>query len=160
MSKKVFPQFPIFCLCLAGLFAIMACNTQKKPDNTWERIQKDGLAVGLVNNPPFVKTYTDKIEGTEVELIENFAKKNGLKVRYRKDDVTNLVKRLEQGKLDLVIGGFEKDTPWKTKTTITRPYDREHVLLIPRNENTLLSHLEEFLPTEPEQKSSIMDFMY
>jgi hypothetical protein len=47
--------------------------------------------------------------------------------------------------MDVVLGGFEKKSNWKTQVGLTKPYDGKHVLFIPRGENRLLYQLEKFI---------------
>jgi hypothetical protein len=61
---------------------------------------------------------------------------------------------LEEGDLDLVIGGLTAETPWSEKAGTSRPYTTstdeqgatvEHVMLVPRGENRFLIELDAFL---------------
>lgn len=64
------------------------------------------------------------------------------------------MRALEDGELDLVIGGLTADTPWSTHAAITRPYAEtmdgrgrtvQHVMAARLGENALLVELETYL---------------
>lgn len=59
---------------------------------------------------------------------------------------------LEEGELDLVVGGMTDQTPWVERAGVTRGYTtiegadgRSLVMLVPLGENALLFVLEQFL---------------
>jgi len=62
---------------------------------------------------------------------------------------------LEEGDLDLVVGGLTDQTPWADRVGVTRGYtdiegadDRAIVMFVPLGENAFLSELEGFLDAE------------
>jgi hypothetical protein len=63
------------------------------------------------------------------------------------------VKRLEEGEIDLAVGGFTEDNAWVHKVGLTRAYaevevagtTEAHVMMVPMGENAWMSRLERWL---------------
>jgi hypothetical protein len=116
-----------------------ACNFPKDPNNSYENAKISSLRVGIVSKTDSTTTSFEK------KLVANFAEQEKMQTQFTTDNETELVKKLENYQLDIVLGGFEKKSNWKTKVGMTKPYDGKHVLFIPRGENRLLYQLEKFL---------------
>lgn len=95
--------------------------------------------------------------GTEAELVRAFAAEHNARVEWVSGGESNLVRRLERGELDLVVGGLTKDSPWSKHAALTQPYletgnaqgDKEqHVMAARMGENAFLVELERFLREE------------
>jgi polar amino acid transport system substrate-binding protein len=95
--------------------------------------------------------------GTEAELVRAFAAEHNARVEWVSGGESNLVRQLERGELDLVVGGLTKDSPWSKHAALTRPYletsnaqgDKEqHVMAARMGENAFLVELERFLSEE------------
>ena len=136
------------------------CGTQipSDPDGTLERIRSTGeLRVGVSPPPPFTTLPTTPEGdpgGSEVELVEGFARAQGADPVYVVNGEEELVRLLEEGELDVMVGGLTSKTPWgKKHVATTRPYlttqedgkDVKHVMATVRGENALLSALERYL---------------
>lgn len=137
-------------LCLA----LSACTIPADPDETLDRVQERGtLRVGASPSGELVVLDGDQVSGTEAELAEDFAESVGATVEWRTGGEEELVKAMERGEIDLLIGGLSKKSAWSPKVGMTRPYAEsvehgqkvEHVLAVPLGENAMLSRLEEFL---------------
>ncbi len=128
-----------FGMLLLYIFFCSACNFPKDPENSYEKAKKSALRVGIVS-----KADTARIN-FEKNLISNFAEQENLQTQFTVDNETELVKNLEKYQLDVVLGGFEKSSNWKTRVGMTKPYDSTHVFFIPRGENRLLYQLENFI---------------
>jgi len=125
---------------------ISSCNIPKDPENSWEKIQRDGLKVGVVINSPYAFQKESLFTGSEVKLLKKFAKENNLKIKFITENETYLVRKLENYEIDILIGGFTKKTIWTKKVGKSTPYDEEaHVFLIPKGENKLLHVIESFI---------------
>ena len=52
---------------------------------------------------------------------------------------------LEDGEIDLAVGGFTEANAWVSEVGLTRPYAGTHVMMVPMGENALQSRLERWL---------------
>jgi len=145
-------KLPIYFIGALLLFA--SCNLPKDPNSSWQKAQKEGLKVGVVDNPPFTNTASDSFSGNEIEIINKFASSNKIEVSFLKGNESDLIEKLEKFELDMVIGGFNKKTVWSKKAGLSRPYDKEHVFLVPKGENKLLVKLEEYIHKNLENEKS------
>ncbi|HBL80311.1 MAG TPA: hypothetical protein DDZ79_10500 [Aequorivita sp.] len=137
-----FLRFGILLLCV---FFFSACNFPKDPKNSYENAKKSFLRVGVVSKTDSIQTSFEK------NLIQNFAEQENMQTQFITDNETELVKKLEKYQLDVVLGGFKKKSNWKSKVGMTKPYDSIHVFFIPRGENRLLFHLENFIHKHKKQ---------
>ena len=132
-------------LLLLVLICLVSCSPPHDSKNSYANAKQSGLKVGIVNNPPFTVYKNGKASGTEVAIIENFSKKEGLRIQYIDGSESTLIKQLENYEIHLVIGGFDKKTVWKKKAGMTTKYNGKNVFLITKGENRLLYKLEEEL---------------
>lgn len=138
---------------LAGCTAIPA-----DPDHTLDRVRTQKvLRAGASPASGFVEIDGDKVTGREADLVTAFAQREGARVEWHIEGEEHLMTSLEDGALDLVIGGLTSDTPWEKKAALTRPYaedttpqgrTRKHVIAAPLGENAFISELERFLDEE------------
>ncbi|GGK76852.1 ABC transporter substrate-binding protein [Ornithinimicrobium pekingense] len=130
------------------------------PDGTLEEIRASGeLHVGVSPHPPFTTLPPSEGQppgGSEVELVSAFAETVGAEPVWVVGGEEALVKQLEKGEIQLLVGGLTEKSPWSTKVALTRPYvttpeDGEqvkHVIAAVPGENALLSELERYLDGE------------
>lgn len=124
------------------------------PDDTLERV-RGVLRVGVSPHDPWTRLAgVGEPSGTEPELVRRFAADLGAEVSWTPGGEEELMTQLEEGGLDLVVGGLTADTPWTDKAAITQPYAearddagelRKHVMAAPLGENAFLLALEKFL---------------
>lgn len=128
---------------LALLLSGCGLQVPVDPDGTLDRVRGGELRVGLSADEP-----------EEEALVEGFAERLDAEVIWRDGGEEQLMTALEDGELDLVIGGLTDQTPWSTHAAITRPYaesvdDRgrtvRHVMAAPLGENAFLVELETYL---------------
>ena len=128
----------------ACLLAAAACDLPRDPDGTLERIRGGVVRVGVADSPPWVIGATAGPTGIEPALIEEIASSLTARVEWIPGGESELLARLAERKLDLVIGGLTEDVPWKTKVAYTKPfYDdpatkKKHVMALPPGENAWL----------------------
>lgn len=141
---------------------LSGCGVQipADPDGTLEKIRTSGeLHVGVSPHPPFTTLPESQGQppgGTEVELVTGFAEALGADPVWVVGGEEALVKQLEKGEIQLLIGGLTDRSPWSKKVALTRPYvttpeegkQVKHVIAAVRGENALLSELERFLDGE------------
>ena len=125
------------------------------PEGTLERVSGGTLRVGVSPNPPWTEVAQGaEPTGTEVRLVEEFATPLPAEISWTVGGEETLIKMLEIGELDLVIGGLTSETPWAEHAAITKPYaeatgpDGKRIKLVmaaPPGENAYLLTLEKFL---------------
>lgn len=140
--------------------ALSGCGAQfpNDPEGTLERVRGDVLRVGATEHRPYVELDdVDEPTGSEPVLVEKFAERLDADIAWTTGSEAELLDALEQGELDLVIGGFLHDTPWAERGATTRAYVEEqtadgsteqHVMIVPMGENAFLVELETFLHEE------------
>lgn len=126
-------------------FFFLGCDYPKDPEHSFEEARNEHLKVGVALNPPFTHNTNDDLSGTEIEILEEFARKNNLQIQYTIDSESNLIKKLENYEIHLIAGGFDKKTIWKKKAGLSAPYNKKNVFLVARGENKLLQNLERFI---------------
>ncbi len=93
-------------VCDIGFYLI----NQKKPlPTTLERIKARGTLLVLTKNAPttYFVNFEGQLRGMEYELVENYAKKIGVKTRYIiKNNIENLLAGLQKGEGDLIAAGM------------------------------------------------------
>lgn len=130
------------------------------PEGTLESVTGGQLHVGVTHNPPAVDTAGQRPQGSDVALVESFAASLDAEPVWVEGSEEALVRMLEAGDLQLVIGGFSDATPWSSRAAVTRAYGEavhadgsSHglVMLAPMGENAFLSALERHLDAETGQ---------
>jgi ABC-type amino acid transport substrate-binding protein len=141
---------------VVALLAILltACGLQipSDPNGTLDRVKGGILRVGVSVSGQLAAGVDGRFSGSEVDLVEGFARAQDATVEWTAGSEETLVTLLESGDLDVVIGGMTDETPWSEKAGITRGYPgipfsdgRALVMLVPLGENRMLSTLEEYL---------------
>jgi ABC-type amino acid transport substrate-binding protein len=116
------------------------------PDGTLDRIRADGVVrVGASPRPGWVEVGDDAPTGREPRLVEAFAADLDAEVEWTVAGEEELVRLLEDGEIDLAVGGFTEANAWVSKVGLTRPYTGTHVMMVPMGENALQSRLERWL---------------
>jgi polar amino acid transport system substrate-binding protein len=172
-------KFVFFAALLVPLLAGCGLKIPSDPEGTLDRVSGGTLRAGISHNPPWTETGTGTGPtstgpepaatgakpagigiapgGTEAELVRAFAAEHNARVEWVSGGESNLVRQLERGELDLVVGGLTKDSPWSKHAALTRPYletsnaqgDKEqHVMAARMGENAFLVELERFLSEE------------
>ncbi|MGO2746673.1 hypothetical protein [Microbacterium sp.] len=125
------------------------------PDGTLETVSGGELRVGVSSDDRLVDVSSSTPTGPLVDLVDAFADSLDADVHWTIDGEETLVGMMEEGELDLVIGGLTDQTPWADRVGVTRGYtgidgagDRSIVMFVPLGENAFLSDLEGFLDTE------------
>jgi ABC-type amino acid transport substrate-binding protein len=124
------------------------------PEGTLERVKGSGvLRAGASPRPGWVEAAPTGPRGREVDLVEGFAASLGAEVAWTTGGEEHLVSLLEQGRLDVAVGGVTDQNPWVEKVALTRPYveveadgtTEAHVMMTRMGENAFLSALERWL---------------
>jgi hypothetical protein len=113
------------------------------------------MRVGVAAEPGLIDISNDDPSGPLIVLVEEYAATLDSEPQWVIGSEESLVGKLEQGDLDMVIGGITEQTPWVDRAGVTRGYTsidgadgRKLVFLVPLGENDMLSTLEEFLDDE------------
>jgi len=135
---------------MAALLLVAACGIPRDSDGALDRIRNGTLRLGVAENPPWVVARDSAISGIEATLVGELAAQMNAKVETVHGSETRLLEGLHRRELDLVIGGFTADSPWKRDVAFTKPYHedkdgRKHVLALAPGENGWLMRVEQFL---------------
>lgn len=102
--------------CIA-LFLASCSNFPADPNGSLQRIQSEGkVKVGLVGSGR-----DDAMRPEIGALLQAISRKSGAKPEITSGEAEPLLVALESGELDLVIGQFEKKSPWAKRVTIGPP---------------------------------------
>jgi polar amino acid transport system substrate-binding protein len=108
---------------LAAVLALAGCDFPRDAESTLERIRAEGvLRVGATERPPWVLREGVESRGIEPRVISAFADTLGAKVEWVAGSESTLAKALESRRIDVMIGGYTRDTPWKKHLAATQPY--------------------------------------
>jgi polar amino acid transport system substrate-binding protein len=112
----------VAALAVAGA-AGAGCSAPRDPEGTLERVQGGVMRVGVTESEPWVVLRPGaEPAGLEADLVRRLARRLGARVRWTEGSEADLVAALHEGRLDLVAGGFTRETPWQREAALTRPY--------------------------------------
>lgn len=143
----------LVCAALSGC----ALSIPSDPEGTLDAVRGGILHVGASPNGDAVRVERGIVSGAEAQLVERFADHLDAEVDWTVGSEEALVRALERGELQLVVGGLTDATPWADRSGVTRPYaevrdavgeTHKLVMLVPMGENAFLSELEVFLSQE------------
>ena len=109
------------CSVLAVLM-LAGCTIPQDPEGTLDRVEGGTMRVGVTSSEPWVTVEGESYAGVEVALVRRFAAELGAQIEWTTGSEEELVGALHERKLDLVIGGLTKKSPWKKQVALTRPY--------------------------------------
>lgn len=122
------------------------------PNGSLQSVSERSLRVGASLEPGLIDSEGAALSGPLADLVEEFAAEIDTTVDWTAGGEESLVRMLEEGELDLVVGGMTDQTPWVERAGVTRGYTtiegadgRSLVMLVPLGENALLFVLEQFL---------------
>ncbi len=124
------------------------------PDGTLDRVADGELRVGASPASPLVEVSDGEVGGSLASLIEGFAATRNAHIVWSIGSEEQLVDQLEDGQLDLAIGGMTDSSPWSERVALTRAYPElspegaRIVLLLPMGENAWQSAIEQYLDEE------------
>jgi polar amino acid transport system substrate-binding protein len=129
---------------------VAGCGLPRDSDGALDRIRNGKLRVGVAENPPWVVIRDSVVSGIEPTLVGELARQMNATVQTVYGSETRLLEGLHRRELDMVIGGFTADSPWKRDVAFTKPYHedkdgRKHVLALAPGENGWLMRVEQFL---------------
>ncbi|WP_335965778.1 transporter substrate-binding domain-containing protein [Galbibacter sp. PAP.153] len=125
--------------------SFVGCELPKDSRDSVLDAQINGLKIGVVVNPPFTVHDNTGFSGSEIELLQEFCSEKSITYQLIEGTESELIKKLNKADIHIIIGGFKKNTIWQEKVGLTKTYDEEHVLLVPKGENKLVMELESFM---------------
>ncbi|MCP3421878.1 transporter substrate-binding domain-containing protein [Nocardioides pinisoli] len=143
---------------LTGCGSVVPDDFPADPDGTLDRVRSGGvLRVGASPRPGWVDVAGESPAGREPRLVTGFADHLAVDVEWTVAGEEELVRLLEDGEIDLAVGGFTDTNAWVDEVGLTRPYTEveaagttgAHVMMVPMGENALMSELERWLDTQP-----------
>jgi hypothetical protein len=140
--------------CTVGLVGC-GLSVPTDPDGTLTAVTEGELRVGVSPDPGLIEADGAAPSGPVAELVDDFAETLDAQPDWALGSEESLVRMLEAGKLDLLVGGFTDQSPWVDRAGMTRGYTqiegadgRRIVFLVPLGENAFLAQLETFLDEE------------
>lgn len=147
---------------LVGLLGLWGCSEPRFPrdaEGSLERVMTQGvLRVGASENVPWTDVADDgSVSGAEATILSDYAESLGATVVWTPGAESQLILALDEGRLDVVMGGLRSDSPWASHAAFTRPHAHsvgpdgeveELVFALRLGENALLTNVERFLITE------------
>jgi ABC-type amino acid transport substrate-binding protein len=125
------------------------------PDGTLDRVRDGELRAGASASGSLVTVDGERVDGSLVDLVDEFAASVGAEVEWTVGSEEELVDALEAGSLDLAVGGMTDQTPWSDRIAVTRGYTgipgsegRTVVMFVPMGENAWQSEIERYLDAE------------
>ena len=112
MNKK-FKMISVGAVLLLGLSACGSNGSQATAaaagctaQHQFTTIKPGVLSVALTNTPPYSFEQNGKLAGIDSEIVTDFAAKECLKVEYAPYTYATAVPAVQQGRVDVAIGGF------------------------------------------------------
>lgn len=103
------------------MLALAACDEfPKDPRNTTETVKSEGvMQVGVIAGEP--EDLTTRMD----EAVRAIAAAHGVRADVTTGSADRLLREVEKGDLDLVVGAFPKSSPWKKRVAFTIFYPRK-----------------------------------
>ncbi len=138
------PLRPAWAIALVASLA--ACGLPRDAEGTLDRVRGGTLRVGVSERSGWVHLDNGRVRGCEAEIVRGLAAELDAAIEWTADAESVLFEKLRRHELDLVVAGIVKDTPWKKKIGLTRPFAHdEHVLAVPAGENAWLMAVDRYL---------------
>lgn len=128
-----------------------SCGLPRDPEKTSERIaERHELRVGYTGNSPWTEDSGGEPSGIEPDLVRAFARSVGASIAWTRGSETTLVQGLKRHELDLVIGGFDKQTQWSASAAVSQPFAKDsegkkRVVLTAPGENRFALTVDRFM---------------
>ncbi|KLJ00967.1 transporter substrate-binding domain-containing protein [Luteimonas sp. FCS-9] len=96
------------------LLSLAACNGYPRDTEGSSERARETMRVGVSHDPPFVELRAGHDPtGSEIELVQAFARDRGYTVEWIADGHDELMTALLDYRLHMVVGGHTDDSPWK-----------------------------------------------
>ncbi|EQA8528322.1 transporter substrate-binding domain-containing protein [Campylobacter jejuni] len=119
---------------LVGLF-LGACSDSKNKESNASVELKVGTAP---NYKPFNYKENSKLTGFDTDLVEEIAKKNGIKIVWVETNFDGLIPALKAGKIDMIASAMSATDERRQSVDFTKPYYMSKNLYLKlKNNNSL-----------------------
>jgi len=104
------------CVLLPLLLALGACGDMPRdPEGTWDSISRNGIIrIGIATD----EAAAAGTIGRGRRFLATLNAQTGAESRIVEGATEPLLLRLEQGRLDMVLGPFAADTPWAHRASL------------------------------------------
>ena len=146
--------------CTALLLLLFGCSPfPKDSEQTLQQVTTNKiLKVGVIEHKPWVFRHNEEVQGIEIKIITEFAKSLNVEPQWYFYPESVAIQKLEENKINIVVGGLTEVTPWKQLIALTRPYLKidkskktHHVIAVLKGENQFMVTLEAFLKKHHEE---------
>jgi polar amino acid transport system substrate-binding protein len=127
LATKRVPPLLVAAILIFG--AVGCTSPPADPEGTLDRIRGGTLRAGAVANDPWVTVDNGDLGGVEVRLLEEFAAQLEADTEWTVASEQELFGALEQGQLDVVVGGLVSDNPFSMHAAFTHPYVTSQVVV-------------------------------
>lgn len=161
MHGKLPPLLTTLPLLLMLAVASVGCaRYPQDPQHTTTRVKDGVLRVGVVHDPPFVQLHAEQAgplhvepEGSETELVRALARAMDARVIWFGGSPDSMLEDLEHYRLEMVVGGLSRESPWRRRVTLAREYHAcgaqglrlPRVMALPPGENAWQLRVERFV---------------
>ncbi|NUQ92412.1 MAG: transporter substrate-binding domain-containing protein [Gemmatimonadaceae bacterium] len=114
---------------IVAVAALAGCDLPRDPDGTLKRVRGGTMRVGMVVDTPWVTDSGDGAGGIERTIVDDLSRELGAKVEWHRGSAEQLLDSLHERELDLVIGGFTTQSPWKQQVALTKAYYTDTLML-------------------------------
>lgn len=131
-----------------------------------DRIRGGVIRAGVTEQPPWTRFSGSDVQGVEAELLQQLAVELDARIQWTRASESELFELLDERKLDVVIGGVIRSTPWSHRAGLTQPYaehrdpdtakTEQHVWAAAPGENRWLFALDRFLQERREQAQAML----
>nr|WP_232364921.1 transporter substrate-binding domain-containing protein [Campylobacter aviculae] len=102
------------------------------------------LKVGIATNyKPFDYKIDSKLTGFDVDLVEEIAKKNGIKITWVETNFDGLIPALKAGKIDMIASAMSATDERRQNVDFTQPYFKSKNLYIKLKTNDKINTKED-----------------
>jgi polar amino acid transport system substrate-binding protein len=100
----------------------VSCDARRDGEGTLARVRGGTMRVGVVEHPPWTNLPPRGGPwGIEGALVAELARDLGARIEWARGPESQLLRALEVGELDVVIGGLTDANPWKRRVAFTKP---------------------------------------
>jgi polar amino acid transport system substrate-binding protein len=107
----------------------VSCD-RRRGDGRLARVQGGTMRVGVVDHRPWtIVTPGGGAGGIEGALVAEVARDLRARIEWVGGPESRLLRALELGELDVVIGGLTADNPWKGRVAFTKPIYTDTIIV-------------------------------